>query len=139
MPLKKSLEFIVLGIVVSAMIVLVSFLFSSCEPAWGEPLFNDENCIRACMGEARGEGFQGLLAVSCALRNRGTLKGVYGFNAKFKEPEYVWNMARKAWKESKYKDVTNGATHWESTNFKVPYWAKDMSVSYRYKKHIFYK
>ncbi len=93
------------------------------------------------IGEAASEGFDGMVAISCAIRNRGTLKGVYGLNAKHvdNEPRWVWQMAERAYYTSFDKDVTNGATHWESTNFKVPYWAKDMTVTAKIGKHIFYK
>ena len=102
---------------------------------------DESQAIRAIIGEASGEGYNGMLAVACAIKNRGTLKGVYGVKAKHvdKEPKWVWDLARKAWKESASKDITNGATHWESTDFDVPYWAKSMTISCVIGKHIFYK
>lgn len=123
-------------------ISLILLILNLSFPIYAKDIpFTDENCIRACIGEASGEGYQGLLAVACAIRNRGTLKGVYGVNAKHvdKEPKWVWDRARKAWEESANKDITNGATHWESTNFKVPYWAKNMEITLKLGKHIFYK
>ncbi|MCK5161623.1 MAG: hypothetical protein KAQ99_08635 [Candidatus Aureabacteria bacterium] len=97
--------------------------------------------IRAIIGEASGEGYTGMVAVACAIRNRGTLKGVYGQYAKHvdKEPQWVWGLAKKAWKESKNVDIVNGGDHWESTDFPVPSWAKEMTVTKRVGKHIFYK
>jgi len=102
---------------------------------------NDSKAVRAIIGEASSEGYDGMLAVACAIRNRGTLQGVYGVNAKHvdNEPKWVWDIAERAWHNSLTNDVTKGATHWESTDFKVPYWAKDMVVTYTYKKHVFYK
>ena len=101
---------------------------------------NDNSAIRAIIGESSSEGYQGMLAVAVGIRNRGTLQGVYGLKAKHidKEPQWVWDMAKKAWAESKYNRIHSG-THWESIDFKIPKWAYSMKEVYRYKKHIFYK
>ena len=102
--------------------------------------FTDENCIRAAVGEASGEGYNGLLAVCCALRNRKTLRGVYGFKTQRREPERVWEIARKAWEESKDKDIVGGAGHWENiTAFGKPYWTKSMQKTVTIGAHTFYK
>jgi spore germination cell wall hydrolase CwlJ-like protein len=98
--------------------------------------------IKAIIGEASNQGYRGMLAVACAIRNRGTLKGVYGVNAKhiYKEPKWVWDLAKKAWAESKNIDITNGATHWENIKaFGKPYWVKDMVQTFQHRDHIFYK
>ena len=102
---------------------------------------DDNLAIRAIIGEASNQGYQGMLAVACGIRNRGTLKGVYGLNAKHidNEPQWVWDLARKAWEKSAHKDIVKGATHWESIDFRVPSWTKNMIITYKYKKHIFYK
>ncbi len=102
----------------------------------------DDLAIKAIMGEACNQGYQGMLAVACAIRNRDTLQGVYGVKAKhiYKEPKWVWDLARKAWNESSKKDITNGATHWENTKaFGTPYWVKSMKLVYEYKDHKFYR
>jgi spore germination cell wall hydrolase CwlJ-like protein len=103
---------------------------------WSEPLE-----VRAIVGEASNQDYRGMLAVACAIRNRGTLKGVYGVKANHvnREPKWVWDMARKAWKESALTDITNGATHWENLAFGMPYWTKDMIVTCKIKDHTFYK
>ena len=99
----------------------------------------DEKIVIHCgLGEARGEGYKGLVAVFEAIRNRGHLNGVYGCQAKFDEPEWVWDLARKAWASSASSNLVKGADHWESTSFKVPYWAKDMIVTAHIGKHRFY-
>lgn len=107
--------------------------------------FTDENCIKACIGEASSQGYLGLLAIACAIRNRGTLKGVYGVNAKHvdKEPAYVWTMARKAWADSAVKDITNGGQFWGSVHCDKD-WIKKMEQkgfvkTFEYKDHKFYK
>lgn len=101
---------------------------------------DSKQCIRAIVGEASDQGYLGMLAVASGIRNRGTLRGVYGVKAKHvdKEPKWVWDMARKAWEESEHNRV-HSATHWESIKFKVPYWVKSMKEIYRYKDHVFYE
>ena len=101
-----------------------------------------QKAVRAIIGEASNQGYQGMLAVACAIRNRGTLSGVYGVNSKHidKEPQWVFKQAEKAWQESEKKDITNGATNWENCKaFGTPYWASSMTKVYQHKDHIFYK
>ena len=84
----------------------------------GAEQISEELAVRAIIGEASGEGYLGMLYVAIGIRNRGTLEGVYGLNAKHvdKEPQWVWKLARKAWLESKGNRLHSG-THWESVNF----------------------
>lgn len=120
---------------------LLLFLFTCCHISAASGL-DSSLAVRAIIGEASGEGYQGMLAVACAIRNRGTLKGVYGVNAKHvdSQPAYVWEMARKAWYESEKEDVTGGATHWENIKaFGRPYWVDSMTPVYQYKNHVFYR
>lgn len=99
--------------------------------------------VDAIIGEAEGEGYQGMLAVACAIRNRGTLKGVYGENAprvrnhRYSSKTFV--LAVKAYEESAKRDITGGADHWEGTKFKTPYWAKGMKVTCVIGNQRFYK
>lgn len=83
-----------------------------------------------------------MLAVACAIRNRGTLKGVFGSRAKHvdKQPKWVFDRARKAWAESANKDITGGANHWENVKaFGKPYWADSMTKTVLVKDHQFYR
>jgi hypothetical protein len=69
------------------------------------------------------------------------LLGVYGLKAKHvdNEPQYVCDMARKAWAESAHNLIHTG-THWENIKaFGKPYWIKNMQLVYQYKDHNFYK
>lgn len=102
---------------------------------------DSSTAIKAIMGEARGEGFRGMVAVGCAIRNRGHFRGVYGLRDKkiYNEPQWVWDLAKKAWEESAKKDIVDKASHWESVDFKKPYWADSMIVTVKIGKHIFYK
>ena len=100
----------------------------------------DNLAVRAIIGEASNQGYEGMLAVAVAIRNRATLEGVYGINAKHidSEPKWVWDMARRAWKESEHNRIHTG-THWENIKeFGKPYWADKMTRVYAYKDHIFY-
>ena len=54
-------------------IVVCVMLISSCALAETIPT-ND--AVRAIIGEAGNQGYLGMLAVACGIRNRGTLKGV---------------------------------------------------------------
>ena len=74
-----------------------------------------KTAIHCILGEARGEGYKGMVAVGEALRNRGTVKGVYGCRADFKEPKWVWDLAEKAWRESVKTNLVKGSDHWVGT------------------------
>ena len=72
--------------------------------------------VKAIVGEALPD-YQSMYAIACAIRNRGTLQGVYGLHAKHVETasEFVFGKAELAWRQSAIKpDVVKGATHWLS-------------------------
>lgn len=101
-----------------------------------------EQAIRAIVGEAANQGRAGMLAVAGAIRNRGTLKGVYGLKSKVlsQQPEWVWERARLAWAMSATNDISRGATHWENIKaFGEPRWAKSLTVTTNIGSHTFYK
>ncbi len=105
----------------------------------------DQKAILAIIGEAENQGVKGMEAVAYAIRNRGTLKGVYGLNApRVKNNLYTkatWLQAQKAWKASASgQDITNGANAWENLNaFGKPYWADSCQETVTIKDHIFFK
>jgi hypothetical protein len=77
--------------------------------------------VNAIIGEAEGETYDGKLAVACAIRNRGTLQGVYGERSprvtKHKYGAKVFVDAVRAWEESRYEAncaFICGAQHWQS-------------------------
>ena len=83
-----------------------------------------------------------MLAVAGAIRNRGTLSGVYGLRnpAVTKQPAWVWTRARHAWAASATNDITGGATHWENVKaFGLPDWARGMQQTAAIKDHVFFK
>ncbi len=118
----------------------VLVVISSCGVVHAS-VINESDAVRSIIGEAGGEGLEGMRAVASAIRNRGHLRGVYGLHAKHvnREPKWVWAMAKKAWASSKEYDYANGGTHWEGTAFKVPYWAKKMKLVKRVGNQNFYK
>ena len=68
------------------------------------PAFTDDNCIRAIVGEYAVENdYTTMKLIAHAIRNRKTLKGVYGFYAKHsnKESRSIWVTAACAWFDSK--------------------------------------
>ena len=116
-----------------------------------------DRAVRAIIGEAEGEGYDGMYAVACGLRNRGSFDGVYGDRAvilhkgrlwRFKDgqPQYeisteIIQKAGKAWSNAEWgEDVTGGATHWENIDqFGVPYWARGLKKTAKIGSHTFYK
>lgn len=106
---------------------------------------NDISAVRAILGEASGEGYRGMLAVACAIRNRKTLKGVYGVHAKHvdQQSKKVWQQAKQAWKESQHNDITKGASGWgnkeDLKKFKKEKWWKNATVTTQIGNHYFYK
>lgn len=86
----------------------------------------EEKACHCILGEARGEvgkyGYNSLLAVAEAIRNRGSkTQGVYGCGADLsKDMSYMkskglLDMALKAWRESKTSNLIKGAQYWGST------------------------
>lgn len=120
--------------------------------------YTDDQAVKAIIGEAEDQGQRGMLAVACAIRNRGTLKGVFGLHAprvrRHLYSQRVKDEAVSAWDISgqdgmialnNYEQVNvcgfvRGAKNWENTKaFGLPYWAKGMQVVFTYKDHKFFK
>jgi hypothetical protein len=120
--------------------LLLFILFTSAAHA---AEINEAQAVRCLMGEARGESYEAIVAHAEAYRNRyaryGRVKGVFGCTAKFSEPARVWARVKKAWLESANTNLVNGATHWESTDFKVPSWSHGAVVTAKFGKTKFYK
>lgn len=102
----------------------------------------DEQGIAILVGEASNQGMIGMICVGEVLRHRNSVKGFYGLKAKHshQEPDWVWEMARKAWFASKTTNFTNGADHFENIKaFGTPSWVKNCVETFRYKDHVFYR
>lgn len=127
--------------------VLLAVIFiGGCINSHPAHAFSDQEAIKAVIGEAENQGYKGMAYVSCAIRNRGTLQGVYGIRAprvkKHLYSQETYKQATEAWQRSKVdaicKDI-QGATNWENiTAFGKPYWTKGMVETLRYKDHVFY-
>ena len=102
------------------------------------------------MAEAVGEGYQGMYAVACVIRNRGgDLDGFCG--AKRKDlSTFCTRQGRPAIRQAREierivfrgrgPDITGGATHFEAVErYGLPYWAKRMKVTARLGEHTFFK
>lgn len=106
---------------------------------------NREEAIRAIIGESSNQGYEGMLAVACGIRNRGSLDGVHGLRAPHvdNEPRWVWEQATKAWDESESNRVHSGDCWGSKVVDKV--WLERMEYSdrfervYEYREHVFYR
>lgn len=81
--------------------------------------YTNDQAITAIVGEYSVKDEYGMRLFAHAIRNRGTLKGVYGLHAKHVkyEPKIIWQLAALAWFESARElDITYGADSWYSTD-----------------------
>lgn len=139
-----AIEVVIAFLALVSMVVFFFIFFESFVFA-GE--INQVRAVNAIIGEAEGEGATGMEAVACAIRNRGTLNGVYGEHAprvtkKMYNEKTYWK-ARSAWVVSENKArcdaLIDGADHWEGTKFQTPYWAEDMIVTATIGNQRFYR
>lgn len=110
------------------------------------------NLWKGVIGEAVGEGYQGMYAVTCAYRNRLNKNLPLGCVAlkrkdldQFVEKqgkkyqEMAQQIVRKVFEENS-PDITKGATHYENIEkFGIPRWAKKMEVTVRIGRHTFFR
>ena len=69
--------------------------------------------VRAILGEGANQPFVAKLGIACAIRNRGTLHGVYGVNNIRAQhcTRRVYNDALRAWEALANTDITNGCRY----------------------------
>ena len=117
------------------LLLLILLFLPSCAVA-----MTDSEAVNIIIGEAANQNFIGMVMVGEVIRHNPTAK-YYGKNAKHihNETKAIWVQATSAWAESAYTDYTKGATHFDSSDFKKPKWARDMIVTTMYGKHTFYK
>lgn len=117
----------------TVVLALFSFAFSSAQL---------ETCA---LGEARGEGVNGMRAIISAIENRKSLSGVYGCTADLsrvtpKEREKAKEALRLA---RSGKDITLGADHWGNKKdviiFKRSKWFKNVRKTVKIGNHYFFK
>ena len=136
---------------IAAAVILTSMWTT---PAHAEDQIDyDQRALRAIIGESENQcGYsqdpcQGMLAVACAIRNRGSLKGVYGEHA----PRVVKHLysnhsaiqAMDAWEESENPAscaFIQNANSWENTKaFGRPDWADSCQEIVTIKDHTFFR
>lgn len=117
-------------------ILIFLTIFACIQPQYD---ITDDKAIRAIVGEASNQSFYTKQCVAHALRNRGTLKGVYGVQAKHstKEAYTIWLDSAQAWQDSEHSiDPTDGATEFRSINDPQP---TDMRETASCGEFLFYK
>lgn len=132
---------------VSILVIACLFLCPECllsqqSKTHAKLVIADDLLMRCAIGEASGEGLLGMTAIVESIRNRKTVKGVYGCKARHvdQESKTIVNLARKAVEASKHSNLVKGADHWENINsFGKPYWVKTMLKTARVGNHTFYK
>lgn len=110
------------------------------------------NLWKGIIGEAVGEGYRGMYAVTCAYRNRldkNLPLGCVALKRKDidqfveKQGEKYQKMAKEIVRkifEENGPDITKGATHYENVeSFGLPKWAEKMEVTVKIKHHTFFK
>ena len=103
------------NLAVKALASLV-WLFAALTSPVDARTVSDTEAVRAIVGEASTQGIDGMTAVGEVIRRRGSVKGLYGYNAMATrlEPEWVWEQARRAWKRSETTNLSRGATLFEN-------------------------
>lgn len=110
-----------------------------------------EDLWKGLIGEAVGEGYEGMYAVACVYRNRlekGLPLGCVALRRRDldefvrkqgKKFEYMAKDIIEEVFEQNGKDVTGGATHYENIKrFGIPWWAKTMVRTFRLGNHTFF-
>ena len=122
-----------------------------CTQAQSKLVYSD-NLWKGLIAEATSDGYDGMYAVACCVRNRlskGMNTGLCGLKRRNldefvqKEGKQRETMAKRIVQEvfeRGGRDTTFGATHFECVErYGKPYWAKTMSVCCKIGEHTFYK
>lgn len=124
-------------------IIVMILLLPRCCPA----MITDHQAVMAIIGEAEGEPLQGKIAVAEVIRNRDSLKGIYGVSAprviKHQYSAQTFADATTAWEISKTSNLTGGAMGWGNAadirKFKTQRWFKKCRVVKQIGNHYFWK
>jgi len=108
-----------------------------------------EQLSKCLIGEAIGEGYEGMKAVALVYRNRGSLEGCVALKRKdidtfiTREGIHAQEIANRVITEvftENCEDVTFGATHYENIEqYGEPYWAQSMNITAKIGSHTFYQ
>ena len=149
----KDYKHVESAIIVTVCALLIAFLIIGCAITQNvqteEPYPKD--LWKGLIAEAVDQGYKGMYAVACVYKNRldkDMTLGSAGLARKDLEefvvaqgPKYELWAKDIIWLvfEVGAVDKTYGATHFDSTDFPKPEWAKHMEVTTQIGKHIFYK
>lgn len=110
-----------------------------------------DNLWQGLLAEAVDQGWDGMYAVACVVRNRlaeGKGHGLCGLKRRnleafCKREGHMAEVVAKGIVDQVFnkggKDTTGGATHYESDRYPIPYWAKNMQKTVKIGQHQFYK
>jgi hypothetical protein len=125
--------------------MLLMSVIGSCSIANAETVsFISSNCIRALVGETEGSPAARIATAEC-LRNRKSLRGVYGYFSKriSKASPRVWAECELAWAKSASTNLVRGATVWGNKSdvkiFKKKRWFRAYEFVAEYGGHYFYR
>lgn len=123
---REALFWPAIGALLTALTILGALCYFAGVGWCASETIPEDRAIHAILGEARGEGYAGMYAVACAIRNRGHLGGVDGARADISDASgALHRQAARAWAESEYgPDPTRGADHWYAHKILRPWWAK---------------
>lgn len=124
--------------------LLLIALLLVCSPSYAE--VNDKQAILAIIGETENQGYEGMLAVAEAIRNKGNLRKVFGATnervTKRLYSEAIYNMAERAWQDSKTSNTIGKADVWGNKSdiliFSRQKWFKSYKLVKKIKDHYFY-
>ncbi len=135
--------------VIGSIFLAAILLIGSCHPSTAHAdSIPADKAIKALIGEGENQGVDGMNALAHTLRNRGTLKGVYGINSpRVNNHLYsakTYQLAKRSWEESAYSfDITKGATGWGNASdikiFEATRWFGRCQITVHIKDHWFYK
>ena len=124
------------------------FIIPAC---FAEKIDYSKNLWMGIIGEAVGEGYEGMYAVACVYRNRIMAGMPLGCVAMKRNDldQFVKEQGKKQeimakkiiWKVFKDNspDITGGATHYENiTAFGFPFWAAEMKITTTVGSHTFF-
>ena len=129
------------------LLLFIGLVFSS-----SQDVANREQLANCIIGEAVGEGYEGMKAVALVYRNRE--RAGLPMNCKALKRKDIKEFVSTEGGQAKRRvyalindvysdecdDITLGATHYENVErYGEPYWAKNMLVTTKIGNHTFYK
>jgi len=145
--------FPIIAYVFSMLVILLMFvLLVFIKTSHASQVTTSEQLVNCVIGEATGEGFEGMKAVAlvykhrldkgmrlgCEAVTRPDIKEFVKREGK-KQKDLAEQIIEKVW-NNEYQDTTLGATHYIVSNMaQKPYWVKAMTITTVIGAHTFYK